>query len=61
MTLNNTIQFSTYVTVCLPLVADLRGNDHLVLLLSLQHLFTVDAITKAVDFVFLLIAEATGR
>jgi len=61
MTLNNTIQFNTYVTVCLPLVVDLRGNDHLVLLLPLQHLLTIDAITKAIDFVFLLIAEATGR
>ena len=61
MTVNNMIHFNTYVTVCLPLVVDLRGNDHLVLLLSLQHLFTIDAITKAIDFVFLLIAEATGR
>jgi len=47
---------------CLPLVVDLRCDYHLVLLLlSLQHLLTVDTITKAVDFVFLLIAEATGR
>ena len=61
MTIDNTIQFNTYVRVCLPLVVDLRGNDHLVLLVSLQHLFTIDAITKAIDFVFLLIAEATGR
>jgi len=61
MTLNNTTQFNTYVTVCLPLVVDLRRNDHLVLLLSLQHLFAIDAITKSVDLVFLLIAEATGR
>jgi len=61
MTLNNTIQFSPFMTVCLPLVVDLWGNDHLVLLLSLQHLFAIDAITKAVDFVFLLVAEAAGR
>jgi hypothetical protein len=61
MTVNNTKQFNTNVTECLPLVVDLRGNDHLVLLLSLKHLFAIDAITKAVDFVFLLVAEATGR
>jgi hypothetical protein len=61
MTANNTVHFNTNVTVCLPLVVDLRGNDHLLLLLSLKHLFPIDPITKAVDFVFFLIAEATGR
>lgn len=56
--LNN---YTKHNEFCLPLVVDLRRNYHLVLLLSLKHLFAIDAVTKAVDFVFLFVTETAGR
>jgi hypothetical protein len=49
-----------YSNICSPLVVNLWRYDHLMLLLSLQHLFAVDTVTEAVDFVFLLITETAG-